>query len=143
MVTSRGDIMDISRSTEVLAGILLLSLVTVESGGAFLLKIAAGRHPVTPVQQKLFRAGHAHAGVLLVLALVLQLYVDVAALTGGLEAVARLAVPAAALLMPAGFFFSVLRPGAERPNRFILLTALGAVCLATGLAVLGVALLVP
>jgi len=92
-----------ARST---AGILLLTLVAVESGGILLLRIARGRVSRTSFQQAFSRAGHAHAGVLVTLALVGQVLADAADM-GGLSALAaRDGIPAAAVLMPAGFFLS-------------------------------------
>lgn len=133
--------MEISDASRTLAGILPLSLVTVGLGGAFLLRIVRGRHPATALQQSFFRAGHAHAGVLLVLGLTIQPYVDTTDLSGAAEWLARSGVPAAALLMPAGFFLSVLTPDAERPNRLVWLIAAGATMLGIGLATAGVGLL--
>ena len=93
-------------------------------------------------ESALFRAGHAHAGVYLILALVAQVLVDATTLTGLAEWVARGFVPIAALLLPGGFFLSVARPGATEPNRLVALIPAGAVVLAVGLATLGVGLLV-
>ena len=56
-----------SRST---AGVLLLTLVAVEYGGWFMLRVVRGRQPTTEIRKAFFRAGHAHAGVLVILALV-------------------------------------------------------------------------
>ena len=133
--------MELSDASRVLAGILCLSLVTVESGGALLFRIARGRQPATPLQQSFFRAGHAHAGVYLVLGLVAQILVDATTLTGLAEWVARAFIPVAALLLPGGFFLSVARPGATEPNRLVALVPAGAVVLAIGLATLGIGLL--
>jgi hypothetical protein len=55
--------------------------------------------------------------------------------------VVRRAVPAAAILLPAAFFLSVLRPDATEPNGFIYLAYPGAVLLIVGLVLLGVGLL--
>lgn len=133
--------MELSDASRVLAGILVLSLVTVEAGGALMFKVVTGRQAATPLQTSFFRAGHAHAGVFLVLGLVTQLLVDATTLTGPAEWVARSFVPAAALLLPGGFFLSVTRPGAERPNRLAVLIPIGAVVLAIGLVTLGIGLL--
>ena len=62
-----------SRST---AGVLLLTLVAVEYDGWFMLRVVRGRQPVTAIQQAFFLAGHAHAGVLVILALVGQILID-------------------------------------------------------------------
>jgi hypothetical protein len=133
--------MDLSDASRVMAGILCISLVTVESGGALMLRIVRGQQPATPLQQTFFRAGHAHAGVYLVLGLVAQVLVDATTLTGATEWVARAFIPAAALLLPGGFFLSVARQGATEPNRLALMIPLGGVVLAAGLLTLGIGLL--
>jgi len=89
----------------------------------------------------LWRAGHAHAGVLLVLSLVVLRYVDEAALPEGLKGFVRLAAPAAAILLPTAYFLSVLSPAATQPNALVYLAFVGAAVLAAGLVVLGVGLL--
>ena len=124
-----------------LAGVLLLALVTVETGGLYLLKLWRSREGVTDFQMGFARAGHAHAGVLLVLSLAALLYADTAGLSGVWNWLARTGVPIAAILMPAGFFFSSMGQGRTRPNRLVGLVLAGAVMLALGLASLGVGLL--
>ena len=52
----------LSGDTRSTVGILLLSIVAVESSGVFMLGIVRRRNSVTPFQQAFFRAGHAHAG---------------------------------------------------------------------------------
>ncbi len=134
--------MELSDGARTLAAVLVLSLVTVESGGMYLVRLVRGGQPATPFQLGFARAGHAHAGVLLVLSLVVLLYAEAAGLgTSGWERVARTGVPAAAILMPAGFFFSSLHKGATSPSRWIVLVYLGALSLAAGLIALGVGLL--
>jgi hypothetical protein len=131
----------LSDASRIMAGILLLALVTVETGGLYMVQLVRGRLPATPFQLRFSRAGHAHAGVLLTLGLVCQVFVDSAGLSGFTEWLARSGVPIAALLMPAGFFFSSMGREVVRPNRFIVLVYLGALCLAAGLIALGVGLL--
>jgi hypothetical protein len=87
------------------------------------------------------RAGHAHAGVLLILSLVALRYVDDAVLSLVFRWVARSFIPIAAILLPAGFFPSVLAKNASRPNGLIYLTYAGAAILAIGVVALGVGLL--
>jgi hypothetical protein len=130
-----------SDESRVLAGILLLALVTVETGGLYMVRLVRGQAEATPFQLSFARAGHAHAGVLLILALVCQLLADSAALGGLWNGLARSGVPAAALLMPAGFFFSSMGRGRETPNALIAMVFAGALVLALGLASLGVGLL--
>ena len=124
-----------------LAGVLLLALVTVETGGVYLVSLVRGKAPATPFQMSFARAGHAHAGVLLILALVCQLLVDNTDQTGVLEWLSRSGVAVAALLMPGGFFFSSMGRGREEPNKLIVLVFAGAIVLALSLVSLGVGLL--
>jgi hypothetical protein len=127
-----------------LAGILFVLVPTVEFGGWSLLRMIARRVPGyldNPVRQNLFRAGHAHAGVLLLLTLVGILYVDQTDLSGGARTLVRTGLALAPILMPAGFFFSVVRPSDNRPNRLIVLVYLGALSLAASAVTLGVSLL--
>jgi hypothetical protein len=127
-----------------LAGILFVLVPTVEFGGWSLLRMIARRVPGyldNPVRQNLFRAGHAHAGVLLLLTLVGILYVDQTDLSSGARTLVRTGLALAPILMPAGFFFSVLRPSDDRPNRLIVLVYLGALSLAVSAVTLGLSLL--
>lgn len=131
----------LSHSTLSTAGVLLLTIVAVESGGWYMLRLLRGGRSATPFQIAFSRAGHAHAGVLVILSLVVQLYADAAALTEIAGSLARSAVPLAAILMPAGFFFAAAGRGRTEPNRFIWLVYAGAVSLAVGVVTLGLGLL--
>lgn len=130
-----------SDESRILAGILFLSLVTVETGGLYLVKLWKDAVGATPFQIGFARAGHAHAGVLLVLGLLGLLYVDASGLDGGWAWVARSGVPVAAILMPAGFFAASAGAGRTKPNGFIGLVFAGAAVLAVGLTTLGIGLL--
>src|SRR6266566_5574398 len=111
----------LSHGTLSTAGVLLLTIVAIEYGGWFMLRVVRGRQPTTPFQQAFFRAGHAHAGVLVTLALVGQILADTAHMSGILTVLARNGIWASAILMPAGFFLSAAGKGVIRPNRFIVL----------------------
>jgi hypothetical protein len=126
-----------------IAGVLLITVPTIAFGGATILRMIWARDPGyldNQVRQSLWRAGHAHAGVLVILALVGMLYVDRAGLSTGMEQLARSALVAAPILMPLGFFLSVASPQAERPNRLIYLVPAGGVLLAIGALTLGIGL---
>ena len=125
----------------ILIGILLLALVTVESGGYFLTRVVRGHVPANRLQTSFFRAGHAHAAVLLVLSIAILAVISSASLDGFWMQLARLGVPIAAILMPAGFFLSVLGKDPERPNRLIVLLWLGVVSLTAGLITAGIGLI--
>jgi hypothetical protein len=126
------------------AGILLVVYPTVVFGGASLLWHWITRHTAYYehlLRRSLWRAGHAHAGVLLLLSLVALQLVDHAELGDGWKQVVRGAFPAAALLLPIAFFLSIVRPEAERPTRLVNLAYLGAVSLTVGMLTLGVGLI--
>ncbi len=127
-----------------LAGILLVVFPTVIFGGVSLLGMlidARSGYIENPLRQDLWRAGHAHAGVLLILSLVALRYVDQAVLPERLKGFVRYAIPTAAILLPVAFFLSVLSPTAREPNALIYLAFVGAVVLAAGLVTLGIGLL--
>lgn len=128
-----------------LAGALLLVLPTVVFGGVSLLTLLINdpSYQANPLRQDLWRAGHAHAGIMLLLTLIALRYVDEAVLSERMRSLVRHAIPAAAILLPAGFFLSVLTPEATRPNGLIWLAYAGAASLVVGLVTLGVGLVRP
>jgi hypothetical protein len=133
-----------SRESRMLAGILLVVLPTVMYGGLTLLMLLIGNSPGymdNPLRQNLWRAGHAHAGVYLVLSLVMLRYVDEAVLAPFWKWLARTGAPIAAILIPAAFFLSVLSPAAKEPNGLINLAYIGALFLAAAVLSLGVGLI--
>jgi hypothetical protein len=89
------------------AAILLLLLVAVEFGGGSLLTLLTRRIPGyldNPLRQNMWRAGHAHPGVWLVLGLVGMLYVDMlyvdqTPLSEGLKTLVRLTLLLAPILV--------------------------------------------
>ena len=126
------------------AGILLVTVPAVEFGGISLLRFLTRRVPGymdNPMRRGLWRAGHAHAGVLVLLALVAMLYLDAAELSEGLATVVRTCFVVPPILMPLGFFLSVASPRAERPNALIALVPIGGIVLAVGAVTLGIGLL--
>jgi hypothetical protein len=122
-----------------LAGILLIVLPTVMFGGVSILSLLIGdpKYMENPLRQDLWRAGHAHAGVWLILALVTLRYVDEANLSDAMKWFVRGSIPIAAILVPAAFFLSVLSPDATAPNGLIYLAYVGAILLGLGVLVLG------
>ena len=76
--------MQLSREARLVAGVIVLTVPTIMYGGLTLLGIltkgmaglAPGRLALDDTQWALFRAGHAHAGVWVVLSLVIQVLLD-------------------------------------------------------------------
>ena len=132
-----------SRESRVTAGILLVILPTVMIGGVSILTLLIGtpEYMANKLRQDLWRAGHAHAGVFLILSLIALRYVDEARLTEGWKRLVRSGIPATAILIPAAFFLSVLTPAATQPNAFINLAYVGAILLAVSVATLGIGLI--
>ena len=133
-----------SRESRLLAGILLVVIPTVMFGGLTLLSALTKNVPGyndNPLRHDLWRAGHAHAGVYLILSLVMLRYVDETKLSPFWKWLARTGAPIAAILIPAAFFLSVVSPTATRPNGLMNLAYVGAVFLAGAVVTLGVGLI--
>ncbi|TDB69607.1 hypothetical protein [Micromonospora sp. KC721] len=133
-----------SSDTLTTAGILLITVVAVAYGGLTLLTHLARRKPGyldNPVRRGMWTAGHAHAGVLVLFALVALPYIDQADVSGGTRTLIRSLFVAAPILMPLGFFLSVVRPTDTRPNKLIWLTVAGGASLSAGALLLGISLL--
>jgi drug/metabolite transporter superfamily protein YnfA len=107
---------------------------------SFLTRNVAGYND-HPLRHNLWRAGHAYAGVYLVLSLVMLRYVDEAVLSPFWKWLARTGAPIAAILIPAAFFLSVVSPTAKQPNGLMNLAYIGGVFLAAAVLSLGVGLI--
>jgi hypothetical protein len=132
-----------TREGRLMSGIILITVPTIQYGGYFLLTSLMNRNSgymENPLRQNFFRAGHAHAGVIVLLSLVCEMLADSARLPISLLWFIRIAVPLAAVLISAGFFFSVLSPAATQPNGAVSLIYLGAVVLALAVVSLGIGL---
>jgi hypothetical protein len=135
--------MNLSREAKIVSGIILLVVPTIMYGGLTLLSLrtqgVAGLQPgslvLTEDQMALWRAGHAHAGVWVLLSLVIQQLVDGARLHGSLAWTARLSAPIAAVLVSGGFFGLAFVPGL----RWLLYA--GGACLVVSVVLTGVGLL--
>ncbi len=132
-----------TREARVMSGIILITVPTIQYGGYFLLTSLMNkrsRYTDNPLRQNFFRAGHAHAGVIVILSLICQILADSAALPISLLWFVRIGVPLAAIFISAGFFFSVLPPATTQPSRAVSLIYVGAVVLAIAVISLGIGL---
>ena len=111
----------LSRQARLVAGITLFAVPTIVYGGITLLGILTkGTSGLAPrglalddTQWALFRAGHAHAGVWVILSLVLQVLLDSATLSGKLVWLARISAPVAAVAISGGFFGLAFLPACQ------------------------------
>ena len=133
--------LELSSEARQLAGVLLLAAITIESGGWYLTRLVRGAMPATDFQRAFARAGHGHAGMFITLGLIAAVLTDATELEGFAAWVARSGVAVAAIVMPAGFFFSSMGADRTSPNKLIWLVWIGALVLAAGLGTLGVGLL--
>ena len=130
-----------SRPTRILAAIVLFSIVTVEFGGWSLLGTLTSQNRLTEFEEQFFRAGHAHAGVLLILALAYLLLMGRTRFQTRTQWGLGLTLLVGILLQAGGFFVHMLtgEEGATSPGTW--LTRSGALLLAVALVSLGVGLL--
>jgi hypothetical protein len=135
--------MELSRDAKVLAGIILLTVPTVQYGGLYILGLlthglagtGGGEAGLNAEQMALFRAGHAHAGVWLILSLVIQVLLDAARLSTSTKWLARIAAPVGTLALSGGFF------GLAFKVEFRFLLYFGALAMFYSLILTGVGLL--
>jgi len=133
-----------TREARMMCGIILITVPTIQYGGYFLLTSLMNKssgYMDNPLRQNFFRAGHAHAGVIVILSLICEILADGAVLPVPLLWLVRIGVPLSAILIPSGFFFSVLRPDATQAGRAVILIYAGALVLAAEAITLGVGLL--
>jgi hypothetical protein len=134
--------MNLSREARLFCGILLLTVPTIMYGGATLLGIltngVAGLDTgvtLNETQWALFRAGHAHAGVWVILSLILQVLLDATTLSRAPRLLARVCGPAGAIALPGAFFGLAFMP------QFRVLLYLGAASMALAVVLTGIGLL--
>jgi fucose 4-O-acetylase-like acetyltransferase len=127
--------------TTLLPVISLLLLVSVEYGGWSLLGFLTGRGQLGEFREQFFRAGHAHAGVLLVLSLVYFLYLDRTGYSTGVQWIAGLLLLLGIMAQSGGFFLHLALGQKNRSSLGTIVTRTGALLLAAALIVLAIGLL--
>jgi len=133
-----------TREARLMSGIILITVPTIQYGGYFLLTSLMDKssgYMENPLRQNFFRAGHAHAGVIVILSLVCQMLADAAVLPNPLLWAVRIGIPLSAILISSGFFFSVLPPTASQASGAVALIYAGAVILALAVVTLGIGFL--
>src|SRR4029453_14979334 len=131
-----------SREARLMWGVMIVTIPTVVLGGLAVLGfLTGGAHGLPPTPQlsqpqlAYYRAGHAHAGVLLILGLLLQLALDHARLPGRWIWPLRVGAALPPLLVPGGFF------GPAHAPALALLWYVGAAVLAVVTLVVGIGLI--
>jgi hypothetical protein len=129
--------------SKLICGIIILTVPTIQYGGYYLLTVLSGKDktPLTDFQKAMFRAGHAHAGVLVILSLIAQLFIDNVSLHPTLTWALRMGFPLAAILVSGGFFAAAIGQNRTKPNKYISILYFGALLLAASLIILGIALI--
>jgi len=132
-----------SEQTKITVGIILLTMPTIQYGGFFLLKILNGKTsiPFTDFQKTMFRAGHAHAGVLVMLAIIAQFLIDASNVSASITFFLRLGFTLSPVMISGGFFASAIGNGVVKPNALIKILYFGVALLAVVLIYLGVVLI--
>jgi hypothetical protein len=112
-----------------------IALPTVMYGGYALLGLLT-RGELTEFQLTYFRAGHAHAGVLLLMALLYLHYMEQTRLSRGIKVGAAATIVAGILAQSGGFFLHMLVGQPDAPSMGTMVTSLGAVLLVGAILVL-------
>ncbi len=115
-----------TREARLMSGIILITMPTIQYGGYFLLTSLMNKesgYMENPLRE------------------ICQMLANGAVLLGSLPWAVRSGVPLAAILIPAGFFFSVLSPTATQAGGAVSLIYAGAAILAFSVVTLGIGLL--
>jgi hypothetical protein len=120
-----------------------VSLPTVMFGGYSLLRLLNRGNALTPFQITWFRAGHAHAGVLLVMSLVYYTYMERAGLPLAMKHLACAVLAIGVIAQSGGFFLHMALGKPEQHSIGNTVTGIGALLLTTAIAVLVYGLVIP
>ena len=134
-----------SDATRWMVAIAFISLPTIAFGGYFLLSVLkkqAGSENITAVQRDYFRAGHAHAGVLVILSIIGQLVLDFSLFPEWAVWVMRIGLFTAPLLISGGFFGGAPRTADGPAGPLVKLIPVGAVVVSLTTLGVGISLLV-
>lgn len=113
-----------------------IALPTVMYGGYSLLHLINRGNALTPFQVTWFRAGHAHAGVLLLMSLLYYTFLDRTSLPSSVKHAACLTLVVGILAQSGGFFVHMLVGQPDQASIGTTVTVTGAVLLAFAVLVL-------
>lgn len=133
-----------TNNAKLMCGITLITIPTIQYGGYFILEIVSGEMSelnLNSFQKTMFRAGHGHAGVLVILSLIAQIFADHAGLNRFWEWFVRIGFPLSAILVSGGFFGAAAGENVTSPTSLIWLLYIGAILLMISLLILGIGLI--
>jgi hypothetical protein len=119
-----------------------ISLPTVMYGGYSLMRLINRGNVLTPFQTGWFRAGHAHAGVLLVMALIYDTFMDGTSVSLGFKNAACAVLAIGILAQSGGFFVHMMVGKPNHASTGTTVTTVGAALLTVAVALLAYALII-
>lgn len=134
--------MNLSKPAKLMIALTFISLPTIMLGGFVLLSVLTGGGigqtlNLNDAQRALWRAGHAHAGVLAILGIVAQMLLDATPFKSVVKWSVRILLPVAVLLISLSFF------GLAYLEAFKWSMYLGILLLVVALLMVAVGLLLP
>jgi len=138
-------IFKMSEAARWMVALAFISLPTIAFGGNFLLSILkkqVGTEKITAVQREYFKAGHAHAGVLVTLAVIGQLVLDYSRFEDWAVWLLRAGLFIAPLLISGGFFGGAPRTENGNAGVLVKLIPVGAVIFSVSSLGTGISLLI-
>lgn len=134
-----------SDATRWMVAIAFVSLPTIAFGGYFLLSILkkqAGTEGISSIQREYFKAGHAHAGVLVLLGIIGQIVLDYSRFNETAVSAIRGGLFIAPLLISGGFFGGAPKSPEGKPGNLVKLIPIGAIVLSISTLGVGLSLLI-
>lgn len=117
-----------------------ISLPTVMFGGYALLRFIS-RGGLSEFQHTYFRAGHAHAGVLLLMSLLYYLFMEQTSLSQSMKIIGAAILVVGILAQSGGFFLHMLTGQPGQPSVGTIVTSIGALLLAVAVLILVIGLI--
>ncbi len=127
-------------AVDLLPIVAILSIVGVEYGGWVLLSFVTTRERLGAFRERFFRAGHAHAGVLLVLSLAYFLYLPRTDFSSALQWIAGIVLLLGVVAQSGGFFVHMAFGEEGQGSVGTRLTRTGALLIGAALVTLAVGL---
>lgn len=131
--------LNISPEARNIIGWIIITIPGIAYGGYFLLTLLRrwSNAPASQVQIAYYRAGHAHAGVLVILAIIAQILIDAPTLDNPIRLLLRAGFFLPPILISAGFFAGAPAKDSTTPRPGVAMIYIGAIILAISTLALG------